>query len=79
MKKQFTIEAEAADIKPIIIKAKDYSSRVDIEAAVINLIGRDINKNLESLHRIQGTKKDLKRLFLSESTNIWGVKVKQNG
>lgn len=58
----------------MIIKANDFKTRQDLEEFIKAEIGVNIPDNKESDHTIQGKRKDLKRLFLSDTSSVFGIK-----
>ena len=58
-----------------IILASDFSNRQDIESYIKGTIGTDIIKNREIGHTIQGTRAELKRLYLDDRKTVFGFRV----
>lgn len=56
------------------IKANEFKTRQDIESYISSVLGRNVKMNNDAGHTITGKKEELKRLRLSDTTNIWGVK-----
>ena len=56
-------------------QANQYQSRQDLEASILSEAGSDVTKNPEALHQIQGTDEELKKLSLSITSTVFGVKV----
>ena len=54
--------------------AKNYKLRSDLESVVLAECGSDIDKNREVGHTIKGTAEELKALYLSDLTTIFGVR-----
>ena len=54
--------------------AKEYQNRNYLELHISSTIGRDIGANKEAGHLIEGTREELRKLFLDDTKNIWGVK-----
>jgi hypothetical protein len=57
-----------------IFLTTDYAIRADLEQEIVSLCGLNIEANTAGGHKITGTEADLKRLGLSLSTRIYGVK-----
>lgn len=55
----------------IILKAKDYSNRGELEKVVRNKVG--LTPDVKPDYKIQGTKKELKTLSLSNAAIFWGI------
>jgi len=64
---------------PEIFLAKKYKTREGLENDIKVKVGIDIAKNKEGGHIIKGSHKDFKRLRLSETTTIYGVKCQKTG
>jgi hypothetical protein len=60
--------------EPITFSSSDYAIRADLESEIIRVCGNNIEANETAGHKISGTEADLKRLGLSLSTRIYGVK-----
>ena len=56
----------------IIILAKDFNLRSDLENHVRNKIG--LTPNLKPDYLIQGTKQELNKLSLSDKSIFWGIR-----
>jgi len=54
--------------------ASDYATRANLEDAIDMQVGKNIEDNEVAGHIISGTEADLKRLGLSLSTRVYGVK-----
>lgn len=54
--------------------APDYHTRGDLVAAVQAECGLDLKANREAGHLITGTRDELARLQLSDTTNVYGVR-----
>ena len=54
----------------MILKAKNFSNRQDIEKYVANKYGLTPDKKA---HTIEGTREELARLGLSDRTVFWGI------
>jgi len=63
----------------MIFKAKDFKTRSELEKKIQAEVGTNIVANREAGHTIEGTKEELKKLHLSETTTVFGVKCKING
>jgi len=64
----------------IIINSSDFSLRNDLENYIKGIIG--LTPEFKSDYKIQGTKKDLNRLNLSNKSVFWGiscVEIDENG
>jgi hypothetical protein len=79
--KKFTIkngddelELEIKKMVPIIVHAKKYNNRKDLETEIKKVFGTDILKNNSLPHKIVGTKEELKNLYLSDKSTIFGIK-----
>lgn len=59
----------------MIISAKDFKQRTELDDYVKNELGDDIPQNRKDGHTIEGTAEELKNLNLSVNTRIYGVKV----
>ena len=59
--------------------AKNYNNRAELENHIKEKIGLNTPVNEKEGHLISGTKKELKKLQLSSTTTIWGVKCKMTG
>lgn len=57
-------------------KANEYSNRVDLERAIKAEVGTNVEKNEMNGHLVEGTRKELKKLFLTDETSLWGVRCK---
>lgn len=57
------------------IQAEDYLNRIDLDNYVRNELGDNIDANRQAGHTIEGNAETLKRLNLSTSNRIYGVKV----
>ena len=55
------------------INAGNFGSRQGIEAYIKAKCGANMQANKDAGHLIKGTTIDLKRLFLSDTTTIWGI------
>lgn len=53
---------------------KDYVKRSDLESDIAIQVGRDINANQQAGHEILGTREEMKKFGLSESTIVFGIK-----
>ena len=62
-------------MNPVTFLAKNYSSRSELDTDVRNLVGDDISANRLAGHFISGTSDELKALYLSISSSVFGVKV----
>lgn len=60
----------------MIIKAKDFKTRTDLEAYITAEFGNSITGNRTAGHIIQGKRAELKKLSLSDLTTIFGCRVK---
>jgi hypothetical protein len=60
--------------EPITFSSSDYATRADLESEIVRVCGNNIEANETAGHIISGTEADLKRLGLSLSTRIYGVK-----
>ena len=56
------------------ILAKDFDSRQDLENSLNAQIGTDIKANREAGHQIVGTRAELKKLYLSDTSMVYGVR-----
>lgn|SRR3990167_9418337 len=56
----------------MIFYAKNYNTRSDIENDVRNKLG--LTAELKPMHEIRGTKTELKKLQLSDTTIFWGLR-----
>lgn len=61
---------------PITILAEDFLTRQDLETYIQAEFGQDIQANKKDGIIIKGTRKELKELNLSDTSNVWGVKCK---
>ena len=59
----------------MIFYTTSYKTRDDLDRAIINEVGTDTDIKSKSSYKIKGSLPELKRLFLSEDTNIYGVTV----
>ena len=59
--------------------ARNYNTRAELENHIKEKVGLNTTANEEEGHIISGTKKELKKLQLSSTTTIWGVKCKMTG
>lgn len=57
-----------------IIQATDFDNRSDIESYIAAEYGYDINKNLDLDVIIEGKRDDLKRLYLTDKSRLWGIR-----
>lgn len=57
-----------------MIQAKDYENRIELEKYIRAEIGDDMQKNKEANLSITGTRAELERLKLSDTTTMWGIK-----
>lgn len=57
------------------LKAKDYETREDLEKAVVEIAGS--SPEFKEGHVIEGTKKELKKLKLSEKNTVFGWSILQ--
>lgn len=55
-------------------QSADYNTRADLLAAVQAECGLDMKANRIVGHLIAGTREDLARLQLSDTTNVYGVR-----
>jgi len=55
--------------------SKDYSTREELNMVISAEVGRDIKVNRNAGHTIKGTRKNLKRLYLDDTSTVWGCKV----
>lgn len=62
--------------EPITLHASDFETREELEAYIRNEIGDDAVSNRVARHVIDGTEEELKRLSLSTSTSVFGLKCK---
>lgn len=58
----------------IILFAKDFQIREDLESYIRAEYGDDIEKNKALKIQIRGTREELRRLKLSDLTTVWGIK-----
>ena len=65
----------AQPIEPVIFYTSNYETRADLEAHIKSKVGQDMVKNKDAGIEIRGTKKELKKLSLSDSCTVWGCKV----
>ncbi len=56
------------------LKAKDFSNRAELEKHIRVEFGDDIKENKKSGHSILGTRMELAKLQLSDTTTMWGIK-----
>lgn len=56
----------------------DYLTREDLDRAVVNEVGTDSTIKMKTEFVIVGSSEDLKRLHLSEDSNIYGVRITIN-
>ena len=59
--------------------AKNYNTRAELENHIKEKVGLNTTTNEQEGHTISGTKKELKKLNLSSTTEIWGIKCKMTG
>jgi len=57
------------------ILAKNFNSRQDLESYLRAEIGDNIEKNKDEGNIIKGTRQELKKLFLSDVSTVFGCKV----
>jgi len=57
-------------------KAKEYLNRNDLEKAIKSDIGINTEKNEMNGHLVEGTRAELKKLFLTDESSLWGIKCK---
>ena len=55
--------------------ANQFLNRQDLEDAIKVQIGTDIEENRKAGHLIQGTREELKKLHLSDTSLVFGIKV----
>lgn len=56
-----------------ILQAKNYQNRVELENVVRDLSGLTPDSKI---HKIEGTREELERLQLSDTTLFWGISCK---
>jgi len=56
----------------VIIEAKNYKNREDLDAQVVNLFGRSVENKI---CLIKGKKSELETLHLDDRSTVWGCKV----
>ena len=54
-------------------QAKNYLNRQDLEEAIKAEVGDDSKANKEAGHNLIGTREQLKRLHLTDTTTVYGV------
>lgn len=62
-------------MEPIKLNATGFANRIELDEYVRNEIGEDIPANRTAGHTIEGTEEELKKLGLSKSSRVYGVKV----
>lgn len=61
-----------------IFQTSEFATRDALEQEITTSVGNNIEVNSTAGHKISGTESDLKRLGLSLSTSIYGVKCEIN-
>ena len=54
--------------------AKDYGNRQDLESGIKVEVGTNIESNRTEGHTIEGTREELKKLYLTDLTAVFGIK-----
>ena len=57
----------------LIFQAKNYTTRQDLENAISKEVGLNMEENRLGGHVIQGSREELKRLYLSDLTTVFGI------
>jgi len=55
--------------------AKNYLNRNDLESVIRAEVGDNIEKNRQEKNTIKGTRQELKKLFLSDTSMVFGCKI----
>jgi len=57
-----------------IIKIEDFKNRSDLDSYIRAEYGDNLNENLNLDVEIQGKREELKRLYLTDKSRIWGIR-----
>jgi len=54
--------------------AKDYNNRTDLLDDIKAKVGDNMEKNIEAVHLIEGTREELFNLHLSDVNRVYGIR-----
>ena len=62
-------------MQPVKFEISKYATRPDLELSIRSVVGNDIEMNRDAGHTIEGTRAELEKFNLSDTSRIFGVQV----